>query len=302
MTSRVSFSVWGPAFGHDLRTVAPLVRKAGFHGIQLDAGSRMLNLAELSSSGRREVRHLLGSIDLQLTSIRIDFGGAGLGPTADADRALDRVDTILNAAAELACPVVCIDLGRLPPVQRVARPRPKVTVQDAGLLILPDPVAPVEPEPDPVPTKIDPALISHWQQAMEQLGEIADRYGAVVALGSTLSSFAGLASLLKQVNCPWFGVDFDPSLLLRDEWSLTDLFDEVGPLIRHVRARDAVKGEDRRTRPAIIGRGDVAWRDVLHHLDDAGYNNSITIDPSELNDPSASAIAGAKQLKAILET
>ncbi len=302
MTSRVSFSVWAPAFGHDLRAIAPRVRQAGFHGVQLDAGSRMLNLTELSSSGRRDVRRLLASVDLQLTSIRVDFAGAGLGPAADTDRALDRVDLILNAAAELACPVVCIDLGRLPPVQRVARPRPKVTAADAGLLILPEPTTPVEPEPEPVATKIDPALVSHWQQVMAQLGEIADRYGAMLAMGSTLSSYASLASLIKQVNCPWFGIDFDPSLLLRDEWSLGELFDDAGPLMRHVRARDAVKGDDRRTKPAIVGRGDVAWRDVLQTLDDADYTGTITLEPAELNDPHAGAIAGLKQLTAIVTT
>jgi sugar phosphate isomerase/epimerase len=302
MTSRVVFSTWGPAFGHDLRASVPDVRGSGFGGMQLDAGSRMLDLADLSSSARREIRHLFSTANLQLTSIRLDYGASGLGVGTDVDRLLDRTDAILNAAAELVVPVVCIDLGRLPPVQRATKPRPKVTQEMAGLLILPETTRIDEPEPEPVTTRIDPAIASHWHAAMGQLGEIADRYGAMVALSSSLSSFASLAGMIRQVDCPWFGVDFDPSMLTKDEWTLDETFDALGPLVRHVRARDAIKGEDRRTKPAIIGRGDVPWRDVLANLDGAGYTGAITLDPSELQDPRASAIAGLKQLSAILQS
>lgn len=269
--------------------------------MQLDAASRMIDLADLSSSARREIRHLFSTADLQLTSIRLEYGASGLGVGTDVDRLLDRTDAILNAAAELVVPVVCVDLGRLPPVQRASRPRPKVTPEMAGLIILPQSDKIEEPEPEPVTTRIDPAIISHWQAALGQLGEMADRYGIMVALSSSLSSFASLAGLLKQVDCPWFGIDLDPSMLTKDEWSLDETFDALGPLVRHVRARDAIKGEDRRTKPAVIGRGDVPWRDVLGNLDGSGFSGAITIDPSELQDPHASAIAGLKQLNAILQ-
>lgn len=303
MSPRLTLSAWAPAFGTDLRSLVPDVRRAGFGGIQLDAGSAMLDLTALSSSGRREVRHLLSSHDLQLTSIRLDAGAKGLGPTADTDRVLDRIDAILNAATELACPVVCVDLGRLPPAQRVSKPKPKVTENMLGLLVLPGISLdlPAEPMPEgPVPTKVDPALITHWQQAMGQLGEIADRYGAMLALSGGLSSLASLSSLLKHVDCPWFGVDLDTAAILRDEWTLDEVFDELGVQVRHVRARDAVQGDDRRTKPATLGRGDVPWRDVLTRLDESGYQGALTIEPSELPDPRNSAIAGLKQLQAIM--
>ncbi|MBC7784962.1 MAG: sugar phosphate isomerase/epimerase [Burkholderiales bacterium] len=280
----------------------PQARQAGFDGVQLDDASRSPHLASLSSSGRREVRNLLHTYNLQLTGIRVDLGADGLGPTVDVDQALDRIDRTFAAAAELACPLVCIDLGRLPPAQRIVKPKPKVTAQMLGVLILPDPIQATEPDPEPhAPTTINPAITSHWQQAMGQLGEIADRYGAMLALSSALSSFAALSSLLKQIDCPWFGVDLDCSGILRDEWSMDEIFDTLGQQVRHVRARDAVKGEDRRTKPAIIGRGDVRWRDLLSHLDSAGYHGAVTIDSGELSDSQSGAVAGLKQLKVFLE-
>jgi sugar phosphate isomerase/epimerase len=280
----------------------PALRALGFDGLELAWPSRQIDLLQLSGSGRRELLHLFGAHGMRLTSLRADVGTAGFAPGADVDRTLDKIDQILNVAAGLATPVVCIDLGRLPPAQRVARPKPKITREMAGLLILPETTAATEPEPEPITTRVDPAMTNHWQQVLGHLGEISDRYGAMLALSSTLSSLAALSTALKQTSCPWFGVDFDTTAPLRDEWSIDETFDELGPLIRHVRARDAIKGEDRRTKPAIVGRGDVAWRDVFQLLDDAGYHGPVTIDPTDLADPRPAAVAGLKQLRAYLET
>lgn len=299
MTSRVVLSVWGPAFGNDLREVVRQVRQHGFSGIQLDATSCVIDLSDLSSSARREIRHLLSTHQLRLCSIRLEYGPSGLGPEADVDQCLDKTDTILNTASDLGAAVVCLDLGRLPPVQRTTAPKPRITPDMAGLIIVPEISTPA-PEPS-VPTRVDPSLLSHWQSALGQLGEMADRYGMILGLSSSLSSFASLTGLLKQMDCPWFGVDLDPSLVLKDSWSSDEVFDALGHQIRHVRARDVVIGEDRRTKPAILGRGDVPWREVLSALDESGYAGALTIDPSELSDPASSAVAGLKQLQAILQ-
>lgn len=300
MTSRVVFSVWGPAFGNDLREVVRQARQYGFSGIQLDATSRMIDLSDLSSSAIREIRHLFSTHQLQLCSVRLEYGPSGLGPEADVDQCLDKTDMILNRASELGSAVVCLDLGRLPPVQRTVLPKPRITPDMAGLILVPEISTPA-PEPE-VPTRVDPSLLSHWQSALGQLGEMADRYGMVLGLSSSLSSFASLAGLLKEMDCPWFGVDLDPSLVLKDSWSSDDVFDALGPQIRHVRARDVVIGEDRRTQPAVLGRGDVKWREVLSALDESGYSGALTIDPSQLSDPGSSAVTGLTQLRAILQS
>jgi len=70
----------------------------------------------------------------------------------------------------------------------------------------------------------------------------------------------------------------------------------LGPLIRHVRARDALVGSDRRTRPAPIGRGSTDWPALLAAIDAAGYAGWFGIDPTELPDRAAAAAAGAKFL------
>src|SRR5206468_871975 len=101
----------------------------------------------------------------------------------------------------------------------------------------------------------DPAFVSQVSAALQELGSRADRYGVTVAVRSELASFASLDEALTAARCPWFGVDLDPVAILRDDWSADEVFSRLGPLIRHVRARDATLGADRRTQPAAIGRG-----------------------------------------------
>ncbi len=296
----ISFATVSRALHEDLREAVRMGRTLGFSGLQIDARTQTLNLTTFSTSGYRELRHVFASHVQKVVALRCEAGPEGLGPRSDTDKVLDRADGVLRAAAALGCESVCMDLGRLPPAPRVARAKPKVTQEMAGLLILPDSMTASEPEPEPEAPKLAPAMIGHWQQALSVLGEMADRYGVMLAFESQLSSLAAIVHLVSSVKCPWFGLDFDTAAMLRDEWTPNDLFDAAGPLIRQVRARDAVAGEENRTKPAVIGRGDVKWRETLELLNDADYNGSITIDPLELPDPSASAIAGLKQLRAIV--
>jgi len=66
------------------------------------------------------------------------LGAKGFGPGADVDRLLARLDKLLEAAKVLAAPLLCVDLGPLPPPPPDDRPKPKVTAEMAGLLVLPD--------------------------------------------------------------------------------------------------------------------------------------------------------------------
>ena len=298
----LQLAVVARALGDDLRAVLARSRQSGFDGLVLSARSRTLDLTSFSATAYRELRHLLSAENQKLIALRAETGPDGLGPKADVDRVLDRADGVLRAAAALQTPLVCLDLGRVPPAPFVAKPRPPVTPAMAGFLILPEPTP--EPEPEAVPPKVDPALVAHWQRAMAVLGEIADRYGVVLALSAGLSPFAALAELLKQSACPWFGVDLDTAALVHtsagEGESPDALFDLLGPQIRHVRARDAVAGDAGRSKPAVLGRGDVPWRTVLELLDAAGYHAAVTVDPMELPDPAAAAVAGLKQLRAVL--
>jgi len=298
LRSTLKISVVASALTADPRQVARLARRTGFGGLLLDAGWSALKIAVLDSGGRRELRRLFAAESQQLVGLGADIGPAGLGPGADIDRALDQLEPVMEAAAALVAPLVCVDLGPLPRHVPAPRPKPPINPDLLGPILIPAPAA--SPPPDISPTPADIAQIAQIQSALEELGRRADRFSVTFALRSELSSLASLEAALRGANCPWFGVDLDPVALLRDEWTLDETLSALGPLIRHVRARDALIGMDRRTRPAPIGAGATDWPRLLADLDSAGFHGWFTVDPTELPNRTDAASAGLAALRSII--
>jgi sugar phosphate isomerase/epimerase len=296
-------SVVASALTTGARQAPRLSRLAGFNGLLLDAYSPALNLPDLSQSGRRELRHLIASEAQALVAVQVDLGPKGLGAGSDIDRLLARIDKAIQASIELGAAVTCIDLGPLPAPAEATKPATSpITPDQAGLIILPtssDVARTSAPNVVEAPPPPDPQLLARVDSAMVALGEIADRYRATVAFSSSLAGFAAIERALLAARCPWFGIDLDPVAMLRDRWSGDEIFSRLGPLIRHVRGRDAVLGADRRTRPIEIGNGSVNWDELLSALDAAGYSGWLTIDPIELPDRRRAAAIALSRLRAL---
>ncbi|HTL28911.1 MAG TPA: sugar phosphate isomerase/epimerase [Tepidisphaeraceae bacterium] len=296
----LKLAVVASALSSDPRTAPRIARESGFSGLVLNAFSANLNFPDLSATGRREIRHLLSADEQQLVALQVPLGPKGLGTEADVDQILSRFRKVIEAARDLGALCVCVDLGPLPPPEQSRKPKPPVSPQQAGLIILPPSMGEVEgaesPEPTPL-SQADRAFLEHVDTAMAELCSLADRTSMTIACSSSLASFASLERTLLATRCPWIGVDLDPVAILRDEQDVDEIFSNLGGLIRHVRGRDATKGADRRTVPAVIGRGSTNWEQFLNHLDGAGYHGWITIDPMELQDRQSAAIAGLKKVR-----
>jgi sugar phosphate isomerase/epimerase len=300
MPSRPKLAILAAALSPDPREAATRARQVGVAGIEFDAYSPAVSLPDLTQSGRREFRRVLSGQNLELIGLRADLGNSGLGPGADIDRALARVERAMDAAAGLAAPLVCVDLGPLPEPARAAPLKPKVNPAEAGLIIIPTAAelqAASQPEPE---VKRDPTFESAVDAALAELGRRADRYSVILAFRSDLSSYAALDRALRAADCPWFGVDLDPVAVLRDRWPIDDIFARLGPLVRHVRARDAVVGQDKRTKPAPVGAGSTNWEQLLTLLDEAAYQGWLAIDPTELPDRAAAARTAIKHLSDVM--
>jgi sugar phosphate isomerase/epimerase len=293
----IKIGVVASALGEDPREAPRRARTLGFDGLQFDAYSSSFNLPELSGSGRREFLRFISSQDRQLVGLRFDVGPNGFGPGADVDRILDRLDKIMQSAVELSAPLVCVDVGPLPAPQRQSKPKPHITQDMAGFLLLPSAPKVEEAAPPPPLTPAELAMISHTDSALAELGQRADRYSAILAFRSDLTSFAAIERALKTVHCPWFGLDLDPAAVLRDEWNMDEVFSRLGQWIRHVRGRDATAGADRRAKPAVIGAGSTDWPALLADLDASGYHGWLTVDPIELTDRVGAAEVGRKRLQ-----
>jgi sugar phosphate isomerase/epimerase len=222
-----------------------------------------------------------------------------MGPGADLDHVLARMSMILDTCAGLAAPLLCVDVGELPEPPRVAPPVPtkSITAQMAGLILIPEMSAPAPVQPTPAES---PAAAAHRSQIVSgliELGRLADRFGVTVAMRTELASYAALESVLREAACPWFGIDLDPPAILQDRWPWDEIASRLGPMIRHLRGRDAVKGSDHRTRSTRLGKGDVDWPRILGDLESGGYSGWITIDPLDLADRKAGASEAVEFLR-----
>lgn len=295
----IQFSVVAGALSNDPREAARLSREMGFVGLQFDAYGPSLRIPDLSNTGRREFRQVLSAQNQQPIGLRVELGPKGFSPGADVDRLLNGLNRAMEAAVGLGTSLVCVDLGPLPEPAPVEAPRPKIDSAKAGVILLPESFAAPMPPAAPASPPPDPAFVSQVDAALGELGAIADRYSVVLAFRTELSSFAAIDDALRRVRCPWFGIDFDPVAALRDEWPMDEIFSRLGALIRHVRGREAIGGANRRTQPAVIGRGDTKWGELLANLDGAGYAGWITVDPVELADRKAAAGEGLKHLRSL---
>jgi sugar phosphate isomerase/epimerase len=299
---KTRLAVVAEALAGDVREAVRLSRAGGFSGVQVEAYGAV-NLPELSISGCRDFKHLLAVHEQELVALRVDIGAKGFSTGADVDRVLARLEKGMAAAAGLGTRLMGVDIGPLPNPPRQSQPRPAITPQQAGLILLPSEVIAssgrASTGEEMIPAEVDPVLTAQVDGALMELGQRADRYGVVVAFRSELAGFAALERALKAADCPWFGVDLDPVAVLQDEWDMDEVFSRLGMLIKSVRARDALRGTDRRTRPAGIGQGSVDWGELMADLDEVGYRGWITVDPMELGDRVAAARAGGEYLKRI---
>lgn len=291
-------SILAAALSNDARQAVRAARLLGYSGTLFDARTPALDLTQLSQSGRREFRHILAASNLALIGLRHDLGAKGLGPGADVERAMGELDRAMEAATGLGAPLLCADIGPLPPAEpEPPPPALKITSEMAGLILLPTTTAPTPPPPPRKLSNADRAFAAQLDVVLADLCARADRYSVTLAIRSDLASLASLHAVLSRASCPWLGLDLDPVAVLRDSWSLDEILSRLASQVRHVRARDAVLGADHRTRAAPIGAGSVNWSELLDALDAGGFSGWIGVDPTELSD----RIAAAGKAVAVLQ-
>ncbi len=292
-------AVTAASLSADPRQAAAAARKIGIRGVLFDAVSPAFSVPELSQTGRREFRHMLSASECELVGLRVDLGPKGLSPKSDVDQQLRQIDRAMEAAKGLSAPQLCVDLGPLPTPSKSQSIKPKVSPELAGLIIIPSPSDVALPEMDESQTPADVAFIAHLDPILIELGQRADRTGVMIAFRSELSSLAAVERTVLAARCPWFGIDLDPVALLRDSADYDDFFSRVGPIVQHVRSRDANAGSGHRTQPTVVGFGGVNWPHLLANLEASGFRGWITLDPVELQNRVAGAIEGAEYLRGL---
>ena len=116
----IQLAVVAQALSTDPRQAARAARSMGVSGLQFEGVSSAMDLTQLSAAAggssatwcRRRTRR---------SPLRGDAGTRGLSIGGDVDQAISRISKLMEAAAGLGSPLVCIDLGPLPTAPKVAR-------------------------------------------------------------------------------------------------------------------------------------------------------------------------------------
>ncbi len=233
--------------------------RLGAKGVVIDA---IGDLApdRLSETGRREIRHLLRSVELSLIALSL--------PTRRPFDTLDQLDDRLRRAEgafglayELGTTLVLARVGALPADSEADSPRRQI-----------------------------------FLSALRELARRADHRGVRLAIETGTEPGDVLAALLDAFDTTGLAASIDPAALLQSRIDPIATTRSLGTWVVHAYASDLTTAPAGRTL-SLPGSGFPAgvldWEEYLGALEEIGYHGFLTIwpDPSRPTVPQFTAIS-----------
>ncbi|MBX6312781.1 MAG: sugar phosphate isomerase/epimerase [Isosphaeraceae bacterium] len=251
-----------PSPDRSLRDQIREAARLGAKGIVLDAAGD-LSPDRLSETGRRELRHLLRTVELGLIALNL--------PTRrpfDTDEQLDdrlaRADRAFAMAYELGTPLVLARVGAVPP--EAEAPRREV-----------------------------------YTRALGELARRADHRGVRLAVETGAESGEVLRGFLDTLGAPALAASVDPAALLRMGHDPVAAVIALGEWVAHAYANDATGPSGRAViaNPRGFGfaPGVLDWEEYLGALEEIDYRGYLTIWPDPALDQASQFSAIAERLK-----
>lgn len=217
----------------------------GAKGIQFDVRNE-LRPADLSDSGRRQLRHDLEIEGLTISSLSFPTRRSLYDPDQLEARIAGLKQT-LEFAYQLRVPIVVARVGAIP--QEKDSPEFKSLIE-----------------------------------VLNEVARHANRVGATLAITPTRDSAADLKDLIDRVKDGLVGVNFDPAVFAMCGRDAVAAFRELHKHVLHITARDGVRDIDGSGQEVALGRGDVDWPELLALLTEADYRGWLTVDRSHSDD------------------
>lgn len=253
-------SVFGPRLKPALKQAAAI----GAQGVLVDTRN-MVRPAEFSASAIRHFRKHLDELGLVLAATTFPTR-RGLADRRDIQPRIEAICGALTFARALGTDVVTLNVGPLPIDETDEAGR-----NDRDLLV----------------------------EVLNDLTRHGNHVGAVPVIDVTASDLETFQDLLKDINTGAIGVDFDPAAWTGKGWNAVETFRELYGLVRHVWVRDAIRTSDGTYREVPVGRGEVAWDEVLAVLAEAEYNGWLTAGASGGENPAGDAAHALAMLRSI---
>jgi sugar phosphate isomerase/epimerase len=251
--SRLKIGVRLESLGLPLRRALVEVGRLGVAGVQLDAVGD-LSPNNLSQSGRRELRHLLRSHNLELAALGCPLR-RGLDVAEDQQPRLEHVRRVMSLAFDLGARVAIVQAGQVPDEEKERERFERMT------------------------------------ESLRVLGAHGDRVGVVLALETGLESGEVLAAFLSRFDTGGLGANLDPGNLLTHGFDPLAAARALNRRIAHVHAKDArLASASRAAQEVPLGHGDVDWMEFVAVLEEVEYRSWLTVE-RETGDSRAADVA-----------
>ncbi len=229
----------------------------------------------LTETGRREIRHLLRSHDLEMCAVHCPLR-FGLDVPDNLQQRLDHIRDTMALAFDLGPRLVIIQAGKVPPLPHSENARGgdgeigrKGVVEPTGLPISPSPLLPS--------SSGEGSKSGHMQESLADLGKHGDRTGTILALDTGLDSPETLVAFLDRFDTGSLAVNFNPANLVIAGCNAYDAVKTFRRRIAHVHAQDARRVSPNRMATVPLGHGDIDWMALLAHFEEIDYHGTLTV-------------------------
>lgn len=245
-----------------LRRALSEAARMGVSGVQVDAVGD-LSPSNLSQTGRRELRNLLRTHNVELTAIGCPLR-RGLDAAEDQEGRLLHVQKVQTLA---------FDLG------------PRIVVVQAG----------------EVPEDLESARARTLSESLTVLGGYGDRVGVTLALETGLESGQRLADFLRRFDSGSLGVNLDPANVLLHGFDPYESTRALQGRIVHVHAKDGRRSNASRMAQEVpLGHGDIDWMQFLAVLEEVEYRGYLVVERESGTNRVADVAAGVGFLRRLV--
>ena len=212
----------------------------GAAGLELDAVGE-LSPAQLTGSGRRELRHLFSSHQLDIAALVCPLRH-GLEVAENQDARIDRLRQAMSMAFDVGCRLVVIQPGPL-----------VFDEKDTRYAVLAD--------------------------ALAALGRHGDHVGARLAIETGFDSPEAVETLLARFDAGSLAVALNPGNLLAQGHDPYEAIRTLRSRLVYVRASDARRaGAGRLGRRMPVGHGDLDWMQLTANFEEIEYRGWLTVE------------------------
>jgi sugar phosphate isomerase/epimerase len=217
----------------------------GAKGVVIEAGGE-IHPERLGESGRREVRHLLRSVEMSLIALALPTR-TPYDRLDDLDARLQRADRAFALAYDLGTRLVVVRAGAVPPETEAER---RVIFSDV----------------------------------LGELARRADHRGVRLALETGTEPGSVLRAFLESKGSPALAASLEPAALLAHGIDPVVTARELGPWVAHAYAHDASTPGPRlvvaaNPRGSGFRPGTLEWEEYLGMLEEINYHGFLTAWP-----------------------